>query len=107
MFAELFNEMLIRDFGFRIYKAFVLMPEKLEDDRKEDDKRKSDDVRKAEDKKKGDEIKDEVRVEHPKDVDEDTESEKSKCKEPQKESSQEVGEILKKDNEQVCCSHYV
>lgn len=83
------------------------MPEKLEDDRKEDDKRKSDDVRKAEDKKKGDEIKDEVRVEHPKDVDEDTESEKSKCKEPQKESSQEVGEILKKDNEQVCCSHYV
>jgi hypothetical protein len=101
LFAELFNEMLMRDFGFRIYKAFVLMPEKIEDDRKEDDKKKSDDVRKTEDKKKGEEVKDDAKGEHSKDIDEDTDNGKSKCKEHQEENGQEVGEIPKKDHEQV------
>ena len=44
LFAELFNEMLMRDFGFRIYKALVSAPEKKEEekDKKDKDKDKKD-----------------------------------------------------------------
>lgn len=35
LFAELFNEMLTRDFGFNIYKALHLLPAKKEEDKKE------------------------------------------------------------------------
>ncbi|KAK1120726.1 hypothetical protein K0M31_010930 [Melipona bicolor] len=59
LFAELFNEMLMRDFGFRIYRALCNLPEKLKEkdedkkkdkkddkrDEKKDDKRKDDDKR--------------------------------------------------------------
>lgn len=41
LFAELFNEMLMRDFGFKIYKVLALAPEK-KDDEKLKDKKKSD-----------------------------------------------------------------
>ncbi|GCB77053.1 hypothetical protein scyTo_0018419, partial [Scyliorhinus torazame] len=37
LFAELFNEMLQRDFGYRVYKALVTLPDK--DDKKEKDKK--------------------------------------------------------------------
>lgn len=33
LFAELFNEMMMRDFGFRIYRALVEAPE-IKDDEK-------------------------------------------------------------------------
>ncbi|XP_059611989.1 cell division cycle and apoptosis regulator protein 1-like isoform X2 [Phlebotomus argentipes] len=40
LFAELFNEMMMRDFGFNIYKALNLVPEKNKDaDVKKDDKK--------------------------------------------------------------------
>lgn len=56
LFAELFNEMLMRDFGFNIYKALFDLPEKpkeKEDKRKKDDDKGKDD----DDKKKGDDKK--------------------------------------------------
>nr|CAD7460131.1 unnamed protein product [Timema tahoe] len=34
LFAELFNEMLMRDFGFRIYKALEESPEKVKEEEK-------------------------------------------------------------------------
>lgn len=58
LFAELFNEMLMRDFGFNIYKALHELPEKPKEKeekrRKDDDKSSRDD---GEEKKKGDEKK--------------------------------------------------
>jgi hypothetical protein len=40
LFAELFNEMLMRDFGFNIYRALYELPDKVKDDKKkiDDDK---------------------------------------------------------------------
>ena len=32
LFAELFNEMLMRDFAFRIYRALVECPDKLKEE---------------------------------------------------------------------------
>ncbi|XP_054708113.1 cell division cycle and apoptosis regulator protein 1-like [Uloborus diversus] len=52
LFAELFNEMMMRDFGFRIYRALVEAPEVKDDDK---DKRKSD---KKDDKRERKDLKD-------------------------------------------------
>nr|CAD7264073.1 unnamed protein product [Timema shepardi] len=43
LFAELFNEMLMRDFGFRIYKALEESPEKVKEEEKDRKKDKKDD----------------------------------------------------------------
>eukprot|EP00106_Octopus_bimaculoides_P005640 XP_014773082.1 PREDICTED: cell division cycle and apoptosis regulator protein 1-like [Octopus bimaculoides] len=55
LFAELFNEMLMRDFGFKIYKALVLAPEKKDEEKlkkKSDDKSiKEKDLKKIEEEK--------------------------------------------------------
>ncbi|XP_029635988.1 cell division cycle and apoptosis regulator protein 1 isoform X1 [Octopus sinensis] len=55
LFAELFNEMLMRDFGFKIYKALVLAPEKKDEEKlkkKSDDKSvKEKDLKKTEEEK--------------------------------------------------------
>ena len=40
LFAELFNEMLMRDFGFSIYKGLVGAPEKPKEDKKDKEKKK-------------------------------------------------------------------
>ncbi|XP_015434424.1 PREDICTED: cell division cycle and apoptosis regulator protein 1 isoform X2 [Dufourea novaeangliae] len=81
LFAELFNEMLMRDFGFRIYRALCNLPEKpkeKDDDKKKDkkdDKRdeKKDDKRKDDEKKcvRKDERKDDKKREGSKDKKED------------------------------------
>lgn len=55
LFAEMFNEMLMRDFGFRIYKLLVSSPEAAEDEKK--DKPKDED-KKDKAKSKDDEKKD-------------------------------------------------
>uniref|UniRef100_T1JF56 DBC1/CARP1 catalytically inactive NUDIX hydrolase domain-containing protein n=1 Tax=Strigamia maritima TaxID=126957 RepID=T1JF56_STRMM len=39
LFAELFNEMTMRDFGFRIYRALVEAPEKKEDEKEKEKKK--------------------------------------------------------------------
>ena len=38
LFAELFNEMLMRDFGFGIYKSLLVLPDKPKEDKKKDHK---------------------------------------------------------------------
>uniref|UniRef100_A0A0A9XIZ5 Cell division cycle and apoptosis regulator protein 1 n=1 Tax=Lygus hesperus TaxID=30085 RepID=A0A0A9XIZ5_LYGHE len=40
LFAEAFNEMLMRDFGFTVYKSLVEAPEKPKEEKKDDDKDK-------------------------------------------------------------------
>lgn len=64
LFAEMFNEMLMRDFGFRIYKLLVSSPETAEDEKK--DKPKEED-KKDKAKSKDDEKKDSSKT---RDVDE-------------------------------------
>ncbi|GLV41286.1 hypothetical protein CBL_04810 [Carabus blaptoides fortunei] len=46
LFAELFNEMLMRDFGFNIYKALYTLPDKAKDEKKKDDGKKRDEEKK-------------------------------------------------------------
>lgn len=53
LFAELFNEMLQRDFGVRIYKSLLSLPEK--EDKKEKDKKTKKDERKDKKEEKDDE----------------------------------------------------
>ncbi|KAG8273792.1 Cell division cycle and apoptosis regulator protein 1 [Homalodisca vitripennis] len=52
LFAELFNEMLMRDFGFQIYKALVEVPEKPKEEKEDKDKNKDKDKEKEKDKDK-------------------------------------------------------
>ncbi|XP_023402783.1 cell division cycle and apoptosis regulator protein 1 isoform X8 [Loxodonta africana] len=53
LFAELFNEMLQRDFGVRIYKSLVSLPEK--EDKKEKDKKSKKEERKDKKEERDDE----------------------------------------------------
>ncbi|VEN50444.1 unnamed protein product [Callosobruchus maculatus] len=69
LFAELFNEMLIRDFGFNIYKALTVLP-----DKPKEEKDKKDDKKEKEDKKDKDEKKDDKKDDDRK---RDTEKKKS------------------------------
>ncbi|XP_076164128.1 cell division cycle and apoptosis regulator protein 1 [Ptiloglossa arizonensis] len=59
LFAELFNEMLMRDFGFRIYRSLCSLPEKPKEKDEDKKKDKKDDKRdeKKDDKRKDDEKK--------------------------------------------------
>ncbi|XP_044575760.1 cell division cycle and apoptosis regulator protein 1-like isoform X2 [Cotesia glomerata] len=61
LFAELFNEMLMRDYGFRIYRSLCSLPEKIkekEEDKKKDKKDdKRDDKKDDKEKRKDDEKK--------------------------------------------------
>ena len=55
LFAEVFNEMLMRDAGFAIYRSLVDAPEKAKEekkvkDKKEEEKKEGDDEKKKEDK---------------------------------------------------------
>ncbi|XP_070288981.1 cell division cycle and apoptosis regulator protein 1 isoform X2 [Myotis yumanensis] len=54
LFAELFNEMLQRDFGVRIYKSLLSLPEK--EDKKEKEKKSKRDERKDKKEERDDEI---------------------------------------------------
>lgn len=77
LFAELFNEMLMRDFGFNIYKAIYNHPEKAkevkdEKKKKEDDKKEKTGEKKGEEKaKKVEEMEDDGE-----DIEEEEEEEK-------------------------------
>ncbi|XP_011643482.1 cell division cycle and apoptosis regulator protein 1-like isoform X1 [Pogonomyrmex barbatus] len=95
LFAELFNEMLMRDFGFRIYRALSNLPEKTkekdEDKKKDkkDDKRedKKDDKRKEDEKKsRKDEKRDDKKREEAKDKKDDKDA---KCKMDDKDREKE------------------
>lgn len=58
LFAELFNEMLQRDFGFRIYKALAAIP--VKDDKKDKEKKVKKESEKRDVKKEKDEDGDEL-----------------------------------------------
>ncbi|KAH9362568.1 hypothetical protein HPB48_015518 [Haemaphysalis longicornis] len=51
LFAELFNEMLIRDFGFNIYRALLAAPEQKEEKKKDAGKESDKKVERREDRK--------------------------------------------------------
>ncbi|XP_023244872.1 cell division cycle and apoptosis regulator protein 1 isoform X2 [Copidosoma floridanum] len=89
LFAELFNEMLMRDFGFRIYRSLYAVPEKpkeREDDRKKD---KKDDKKKDDDKKsKKDDKRDEKKSDNSKDKKDDKDA-KSKSDEKDKDKNED------------------
>ncbi|XP_049786967.1 cell division cycle and apoptosis regulator protein 1-like isoform X2 [Schistocerca cancellata] len=53
LFAELFNEMLMRDFGFRIYRALHDAPERPKEEEKDKDKKKDKKDDRKSDKKNG------------------------------------------------------
>ncbi|XP_014220256.1 cell division cycle and apoptosis regulator protein 1-like [Trichogramma pretiosum] len=78
LFAELFNEMLMRDFGFRIYRSLFSLPEKPKEKEEEKKKDKKDDKKKEDDRKssKKDDKKDEKKADSCKDKrdDKDTKS---------------------------------
>ncbi|XP_070153513.1 cell division cycle and apoptosis regulator protein 1 isoform X2 [Polyergus mexicanus] len=108
LFAELFNEMLMRDFGFRIYRSLSSLPEKIkekdEDKKKDkkDDKRddKKDDKRKEDEKKssKKDEKRDDKKREEAKDKKDDKDA-KSKMDDRDKEKDKNDDEEEDEEDE--------
>lgn len=67
LFAELFNEMLMRDFGFNIFRALHDLPDKTKE---KEEKKKKDDNKKKEKEEKKDEDKEKKTEEEPKKDDE-------------------------------------
>lgn len=92
LFAELFNEMLMRDFGFNIYRALFELPDKVKDDKKKrDDDKKSDDKKneenkskKDDDKKKEDDKKDDKEQDKEKKIDENSKDDQKRDSEKKK-----------------------
>ncbi|XP_051946156.1 cell division cycle and apoptosis regulator protein 1-like [Xyrauchen texanus] len=77
LFAELFNEMLQRDFGFRIYKALAAIPSKDErKEKKEKAKKEAErrDIKKEKDEENREPVTKRMRVEDEKRKDEEKES---------------------------------
>lgn len=105
LFAELFNEMLMRDFGFNIFRALFELPEKAKekdekkktkerDEKKEEKKEKKDeDVKKKEDEKKDEKEKSEEKK------DKDEEKKKSDKKSDESEEEEEDEDDKRKDKE--------
>lgn len=74
LFAELFNEMLQRDFGYRIYKALAALPakdEKKEKEKKAKKEAEKKDVEKRDAKKEKDEENEEPAVKKTKEDEEE------------------------------------
>lgn len=88
LFAELFNEMLQRDFGYRIYKALAAHPAK--DEKKEKEKKAKKEAEKREIKKEKEEDGEEPAVKKTKE--EDDERRKSDDKAVKKEPSRDEDE---------------
>merc|ERR1739842_239391 len=80
LFAELFNEMLMRDFAFRIYRSLVEAPEKKEE-KKEKEKEKD---TKKDDKKEKKKKKKKKKKEKERDRDKDKDKEKDERKDRSK-----------------------
>ncbi|XP_074647315.1 cell division cycle and apoptosis regulator protein 1-like [Tubulanus polymorphus] len=94
LFAELFNEMLMRDAGFRIYKALVVAPEKKEDDKRDGKEKDAGDKRKDSDKESSNKDekrteKDEKKVADKKDSENEAAKEGKKSDESKKDDSEE------------------
>ncbi|XP_020712429.2 cell division cycle and apoptosis regulator protein 1-like isoform X2 [Athalia rosae] len=100
LFAELFNEMLMRDFGFRIYRSLCSLPEKLKD--KEDDKKKEKKEEKKEDKDRKKEDDKKSRKDDKKDDrKDDKKREGSKDKKDDKEAKSRTDDKAEKDKDKM------
>lgn len=99
LFAELFNEMLMRDFGFNIYKALFELPEKLKE---KDDKKKKDDDKKPDDDKKSndDRKKDDDKKRDDKDKKDEKEKREDRDKKSEDRKSERRDEDKKKDRKE-------
>lgn len=97
LFAELFNEMLMRDYGFEIYKALMKAPEKKEEEKK--DKRSADDKsskdassakkKKTEDKEKSESSKKDSKESKDKDKKKDEDKKDQEKKDDEEEEEEE------------------
>lgn len=97
LFAELFNEMLMRDFGFNIYKALYELPEKVKE---KDEKKKRDDEKKNEDdRKKDDERKKDDDKRNKDDKDKKDEKDKKEDRDKKSEDRKEDKKSERKDDE--------
>ncbi|XP_076053970.1 cell division cycle and apoptosis regulator protein 1-like isoform X3 [Oratosquilla oratoria] len=101
LFAELFNEMLMRDFAFRIYRALAEAPEKPKDEKKEKEKEK-DKEKDKKDKDKKDEKKDDKDKKEDKDEkkDEDSEDKEEKKDDMKCDTKEEKSEKEDKDDKE-------
>ncbi|KAK3091306.1 hypothetical protein FSP39_018795 [Pinctada imbricata] len=97
LFAELFNEMLMRDFGFEIYKSLVKAPEKKEEEKKEKDKDKKSEEKSKDKDKEASSAKKKKLDEKEKDKKDDKKDKDSKEKEKTKKDKDED----KKDTDKV------
>merc|ERR1711874_101643 len=59
LFAELFNEMLMRDSAFKLYRGIVNAAEKVKEDKKKEEKKEDDGKKEEEEEKKEEGIKEE------------------------------------------------
>lgn len=86
VFAEHFNEMLMRDFGFNIYRAIVEAPEKPKEEKKEEKEKPKDEKEKSKEDKEKEKDK-------PKEKEDDKETKKEK-------DEKEVVEDAKEENKE-------
>lgn len=93
LFAELFNEMLMRDFGFNIYKALFDLPEKPKEKDKDEKKKKEED----DEKKKGDDKSKEEKKKEEKKEEREKKSEDEKRSEKKEEDSSKKKDAKKED----------
>ncbi|XP_047502401.1 cell division cycle and apoptosis regulator protein 1-like [Penaeus chinensis] len=108
LFAELFNEMLMRDFAFRIYRSLVEAPEKptKEDKKEKDDKKEKEkekdkrEKEKKEDKDEKEKREDRDRKEEEEDKDEKMEDDKQGDKKDKRSCEKEDGKEDKKEEEE-------
>ncbi|GJQ87233.1 hypothetical protein Trydic_g8462 [Trypoxylus dichotomus] len=96
LFAELFNEMLMRDFGFNIYRALYDLPEKAKE---KEEKRKKEEDKKSEEEKRKDETKpkEEEKKKEEKEKREDKEPVKEEKDKKQPDNDKKKPEEKKKD----------
>eukprot|EP00058_Branchiostoma_floridae_P016429 XP_002601917.1 hypothetical protein BRAFLDRAFT_124590 [Branchiostoma floridae] len=97
LFAELLNEMLQRDFAFKIYRALMVAPEPKKDEKKEKKDKKDKDSKKEE--KKKDEKKEEKEEKEEKKEDGDDSEEPPKPKR-RKTDEEEKPEVKKEKDEE-------
>ena len=92
VFAELFNEMLMRDFGFNIYRAIVEAPEKPKEEKE-----------KPKDEKEKEKPKEEKEKEKTKDEKEKIKEEKEKTKDEKEKTKDDKEKLKEEDKDTKVC----
>lgn len=101
LFAELFNEMLMRDFAFRIYRALCECPEKpaKEEKKEKEDKKEKDKDKKDKEKKEEKEEKEKREERDKKEEEEDREEKMEEDKQADKKEKKEKEEAREEKEE--------